>query len=176
MPADPLVWDILERIQATLAAITAGANYFYTPHLVAIVRTADDLRLFDPSLGDVNGGTPPVIYAVRRNTAVTARHSSGDSVSGDHLQTTVEIGVLCTRMHVPSTAADTPTEAQVLEQMRADVLRALTFVDPALGVLDADDTAVDGGVEDDVWDNPPEGWVALEMTFRVRFQYPASRP
>lgn len=174
-PADPLLWDVLERIQATLAGITAGANYFYTPHLVAIVRTADDLRLFNPALGSVNAGDPPTIYAVRRNAATTARHSSGDNTSGDHLQTTVEIGVLCTRMHVPSTDADTPTEAQVLEQMRADVLRALTFVDPALGVLDADDTATDG-VEDDVWDNPPDGWIALEMTFRVRFQYPASRP
>jgi hypothetical protein len=174
-PADPLLWDVLERIQATLAAITAGANYFYTPHLVAIVRTANDRRLFDPSLGNLAGDDPPTIYAVRRNTATTLRHSSGDNTSGDHLQTTVEIGVLVARQNVPSTDADTPTEAQVLEQMRADVMRALTFVDPALGVLDADDTATEG-VEDDVWDDPPEGWIALELTFRVRFQYPASRP
>jgi hypothetical protein len=174
-PADPILWTVLERVQTTLAAIVAGANYFYTPHKVYIVRNADDDRLFDSTQGNLAGGDPATIYAVRRNAALTARHATGDNATGDRLETTVEVGVLVSRQHVPAAATDDPTEAEVIERMRADVIRALTFVDPALGVLDADDTATEG-VEDDVWDEPPDGWIALELTFRVRYQFPSSRP
>jgi len=33
-PADPLVLKVIDRIVAVLQAITAGANFFYTPYLV----------------------------------------------------------------------------------------------------------------------------------------------
>lgn len=174
-PADPKVWTILDRVRADLAAITAGANYHYTPHLVKVVRAWQESDFDESQGGDVTtGGEPATIYLVFRGARTIERQSTGDSTTGPHDAATVEIGVLVARRFVASSSSDTPVEALVVERMLADVIRKLTHEDPGLGVtVDADDVlAAD---ETQIEDMPP-GWACGALKFQVDYQYFSSAP
>lgn len=176
--AEPILWQVLDRVRSTLAGIAAGSNYWQTPHAVYVVSSFEnDERLYDSSLGDLAGGDPATIYAVRRFDRNTLRLESGDATSGDRPRATVEIGVLVSQQHVPSAATDTPTGAQVLERLCADVLRALMFADPGLGSgVVANDVAWESGVDDTITIDAPEGWIAAGLIFRVAYSFFSSRP
>lgn len=175
-PADPKLYTILDRVRADLAAITAGADYHYTPHLVKVVRAWDEVKL-DTSLGLDTVTDPPTVYFVRREDRHIERDSTGDATNGDRPEATVDVSVLVCRRNTPSTDADTPTEALILERMLADVHRKLAFEDPGLGSsIDSDDVYAEGGVDDTVIENAPEGWICAQVTFRVAYQYFSSRP
>lgn len=177
MPADPVLWQVLGRVKATLEAIVAGANYHITPHAVYIVRTFEDGRLYNPALGNLGGGFPATIIGIRRFDVNTQRHSSGDATSGDRCESVADIGILVSQYHNPSSPDDEPTEAKIIEQLRADVIRAMAFVDPGLGAsVEADDVLANGGLDDSVVEDVPDGWIACGMTFRVRWQFFSSRP
>lgn len=179
MPADPKIWTLLDRIRQNLASITAGANYNYTPHRVAIVRGGDGVwptGQLDPSLG-AGAGDPPTIYLIRRGQRRFGRKSTGDVVNGPRDQAMASIDVQVNQMSAPSSPADTPTEALVVERMCADVIRKLAYEDPGLGaVIDADDVlAADDAVFDDsaITSVP---WIQAQLTFQVTYDYYSTAP
>lgn len=170
--AEPVAWQLLQRVQTDLAAIvgSGGAPYWYTPTAVYIVTTWNDPRLFDESLA-----SPAVIYAIRRQDRTLRRMQTGDLSTGPIDHADVELNVLVSQRFNPSSPSDTPAGAQIVERMAADVLRKLAFEDPSLNDL-VDDVYAQGGADDSVIEDAPAGWVTGVLNFRVAYDHAASAP
>lgn len=174
--AEPKLWTVLDTVRADLAAIVAGSSYWYTPHRVQVIRGGQgefDASALDESLG-AGSADPPTCYLVRRGTRRLSRQQTGTAAQGSRDRATVGVQVLVAQRFSPSTDADTPTEALVIERMLADVIRALSFVDPGLGVsIDGDDVF---GADDSPLEEMPEGWAIGVVSFEVSYDYFSSAP
>jgi hypothetical protein len=171
--ADPKLYTILERVRTDLAAIVAGADYYYTPHAVRIVRAwpDDGAPVWDETLGTDAKTDPATIYFVKRELRHIERDSTGDSTTGDHPTATVELSIMVCRRNPES---DTTSEALVLERMLADVHRKLGFEDPGLGgLVDGDDVYP---ADDAIVEDAPGNWSCAQVTLRVAYEYAAVRP
>lgn len=174
--AEPRMYRILQRIQSKLQEIvgTGGNPYHYTPEKVHVVRTWNDPRLFDDSVGA--SPTEGVIYAIRRVDRNHQYDTTGDGVQGCNLQASVDVVVLVSKKFNPSSPDDAPDGALVVERMLHDVARKLFFEDPGMGD-EADTLAAAGaGADDSVIDDAPAGWAAAQIAFRVDYTYPAVEP
>lgn len=168
--AEPALETILEQIQTVLQALVAdgGATAWYSPAKVYIVRTWNDSRLWDSSIEGP-------VYGIRRGDRNHMEDATGDSVSGGVMKAEVDVHVLVSLRYSPAGADDVPSEALVAERMQRDILRAL-MMDPQLAGL-VSNVAMEGtGVDDQIIDDAPDGWVCAELAFRVGYTYQAANP
>jgi hypothetical protein len=173
--AEPVLWQILERLQADLAAIVGdgGVSHFETPDRVLVVTTWNDLRLWDTSVGTTAKG---VIYGIRRAGRNHAEESTGDNSTGGNVKATVEVRVLVNQRFNPASPEDVPGGAQVVERMLRDVVRKLLFEDVNLGGLANNVAIVGQGADDEVIEDTEAGWATGELVFHVEYTYQASAP
>jgi hypothetical protein len=171
--AEPLVYQVLQKVQALLVAIVAdgGAAYWYTPAVVLIVPPGEppwsDARLWDESVAGA-------IYGVCRTSSMHSRRNTGDNTNGPRDMATLTIEVLVAQRFVASSPTDTPDLALITERMLRDVLRKLAFEGPGLGVaIDADDVLAS---ETALVINAPPGWAAGVAQFQVVYDYFSSAP
>jgi hypothetical protein len=174
--SEPAVWVALEKIRTNLAAITAGSSYWYTPHRVQVIRGGQgewDPKALEGELGTI-GSDPATVYLVRRGSRQLGRQQTGTNAQGSRDRARVAVQVLVAQRFTPETDADTPTEALVIERMLADVIRALSFVDPGLGVsIDADDVF---GADDGPLEEMPTNWAVGVIQLEVSYDYFSERP
>lgn len=178
---EPAAWIALEKIRTNLAAITAGSAYWYTPHLVQIVRGGQgefDADALDETLGKWNPGQgdhdPATCYLIRRGSRHLGRQQTGTASQGSRDRATLAVQILVAQRFSPSTDLETPTEALVIERLLADLMRALAFIDPGLGAsIDADDVY---GADDAPLDEMPVNWAMGVIQLEVSYDYFAERP
>lgn len=173
---EPKGWQVLDRIRTLLAQVVAGDDTWYSTTEAHVVRNWDDERLWNRGAGEL-GQEPKLIYGVARLDRNGQRHLSGGAPNDTQNRAVLEVRVLANFFLNPSSPTDpTVGEAQILERLQADVERTLAFGDPELSVVNADDVEGEGGMESTIVQDTEEGWISVEMVFRVAYLYAVSRP